>query len=281
MDKIVGLGSAGVKIVDEFKRYPQYSGYYIDPEVKGLKKDGIYTLPVQHSPEEYEKNCPSVKNFLKTATPALTMVLSSTGKVSGASLAILEQVRDRDIGLILVNSDERRQTDHGRLLGRSTFGVLQEYARSGLFTDISLISNSALEDIVGEVPVIGYYDALNALLVNTIHMTNVFENSDPVISDIGETPDNYRISTYGIASLDEESEEKLFFPLDNIRQMRYYIAINKKQLEEDKTLNKRINQFLESSRETGIDVFYGVYSTNYDKNYVYCKAYTNQVQESK
>ena len=281
MDKVVGLGSAGVSIVGEFKKYPQYKGYCIDVGLDGLKKNGFYELHEQGSPEEYEKNCPSVKSFLKTATPDLTMVLSNTGHVSGASLAILEQVRDRHIGVILINSDERRLTEYTRLVGRSTFGVMQEYARSGLFSDIALISNKAMEEVIGDVPVMGYYDSLNSLLVNTIHMINVFNHSEPVISDISTTPDNYRISTYGISSLEEKDQEKLFFPLDNIRQMRYYIAINKKQLEEDKTLNKKIKQFLESTRETGIDVFYGVYATNYDQNFVYCKAYTNQVQESK
>ena len=281
MDKVVGLGSAGVSIVGEFKKYPQYKGYCIDVGLDGLKKNGFYELQEQGSPEEYEKNCPSVKNFLKAATPDLTMVLSNTGHVSGASLAILEQVKDRNIGVILINSDERRLTEYTRLVGRSTFGVMQEYARSGLFSEISLISNKAMEEVIGDVPVMGYYDCLNSLLVNTIHMINVFDHSEPVISDISTTPENYRISTYGISSLEEEDQEKLFFPLDNIRQVRYYIAINKKQLEEDATLNKKIKQFLESTRETGIDVFYGVYATNYDQNFVYCKAYTNQVQESK
>lgn len=281
MDKIIGLGTAGVNIVKAFKEYPQYQGYCLDVGLKGLKKDGIFEIPEQDSPEAYEKYCPSVKGFLKTARPELTMVMSNTGHISGAALTILEQVKDRKISVIMINSDERRLTDYTRLVGRSTFGVMQEYARSGLFSDISLISNKAMEDIIGEVPLIGYYDSLNSLLVNTVHMINVFDHTEPVISDISETPEIYRVSTYGISDLEEKDQEKLFFPLDNIRQVRYYIAINRKQLEEDKTLNKKINQFLEKSRESGIDVFYGVYATNYNQNYVYCKAYTNQIQENK
>ena len=281
MDKIVGLGHAGVNIVDEFKKYPQYTGYRIDVGLKGLKKDGFYALQKQESPELYEENCPSIKNFLKSATPDVTMVLSTSGHVSGATLSILEQIRDRKISLILIDSDERPRGEYTHLLGRVTFGVLQEYARSGLFQNICLISNKSMESIVGELPMIGYYDALNTLLVNTIHMINVFDNTEPVISDIAEIPDHYRISTYGICDLEEKDQEKLFFPLDNVRQVRYYIAINKKQLKEDKTLNKKINEFLEFTRDDGIDVSYGVYATNYDQNFVYCKAYTNQVQESK
>jgi hypothetical protein len=280
MDKIIGLGAAGVNIVNVFKQYPQYKGYCIDVGLKGLKKDGIYALEKQDNPERYEENCPSVKNFLKGATPDLMMVLANTGHVSAASLPILEQVKERNINIMLINSDERRQSDFARLIGRSTFGILQEYARSGLFKDICLISNKSMETIIGDIPVIGYYDALNNMLVNTVHMVNVFDHSEPVISDFSNMPENYRISTYGISDL-EEKEEKLFFPLDNIRQVRYYIAINRKQLEEDGSLNKKIKEFLDNSREEGIDVSYGVYATNYDKNLVYCRAYTNIIQESK
>lgn len=279
MDKIVGLGKAGVNIVGEFKKYPQYMGYCIDVGLKGLKKEGIFELSARNTPEEYEEHCPSVKNFLKTAPTDLTMVLSNGGHVSASALAIMEQVKNRSIEVILINSDERRQGDYKRSLGRSIFGVLQEYARSGLLENICLISNKSVEGILGDVPMIGYYDALNELLVNTIHMTNVFDHSEPVVSDISVIPENYRISTYGISSLDKKDQEKLFFPLDNIRQMRYYFGINRKQLEEDKSLNKQINKFLESSRESGIDVSYGVYATNYEQNIVYCKAYTNHIQE--
>ena len=280
MDKVIGLGAAGVNIVNTFKQYPQYKGYCIDVGLQGLKKDGIYALEKQNSPEEYEDNCPSVKNFLKSATPNLMMILSNTGHVSAASLPILEQVKERDISIMLITADERRQSDYTRLIGRSTFGILQEYARSGLFKDICLISNKSMESIIGDLPVIGYYEALNDMLVNTVHMINVFDHSEPVLSDFSELPENYRISTYGITDL-EEKEEKLFFPLDGIRQMRYYIAINRQQLENDGTLNKKIKEFLENSRQENIDVSYGVYATNYDKNFVYCKAYTNITQESK
>jgi len=209
----------------------------------------------------------------------MTMVLSSAGHISAASLAILEQVQNRKIDVMLIASDERRQGDYKRLLGRSTFGVLQEYARSGLFENISLISNKSLEEVIGELPVIGYYEAINELLVNTVHMVNVFEHSEPVVADLPEIPEVYRISTYGISSLEEKDQEKLFFPLDNPRHLRYYIAINRKQLEEDASLNTKIKKFLELAREDNIDVSYGVYATNYEKSFVYCKAYTNQTQE--
>ena len=281
MDKIIGLGAAGVNITNQFSQYPQYRCYRIDTDVEGLKKDGFYKIQPQNSTEQYEKNCPPIKNFLKDAKSEITMILSGCGMISGASLAILQQVRDRKINIIYVRGGERRLSQRARMTERSTFGIMQEYARSDLFNSFQVVSNKSLQQILGKTPVIGYYDALNGLLVNTIHMINVFDNSDPVASDFSPVSEINRISTYGISKFGEKEEENLFFPLDNVRQKRYYFAINKKQLEADGDINNKIDEYLEHPSEQEIDISYGIYPTNYEENFVYYKAYTNSIQEYK
>ena len=281
MDKVIGLGSAGVNILTQLMNYPQYTGYFIDTDVTGLKKNGFYKLEEQNSPEDYEANCPSFKSFLRSAGPEVSVILPSSGHISGISLALLEQIKDRKINVILVRGNERQIGAHTSAVDRATTGVLQEYARSGLFNEICIINNKQVEEVLGDVPMIGYHDAINSMVSNTIHMMNVFDHQKPVISDIAPIPDIYKISTLGFWEFDEKNEEKLFFPLDTPRMMRYYIAINQEQLETDGTLNKKINDFLEKTKEREIDISYGVYSTKYDKNFVYCKAYTNIIQEIK
>lgn len=279
MDKIVGLGSAGCSIVSEFQKYPQYTGYKIDVDLQGLKKDGIYAVEPQPSPEAYESSCPSVKNFLKNAKPELTFALAGAGNISGMTLATLQQISDRDIHILLVRGGERRLSQQALLTEKATFGILQEYARSGMFASLSVVNNKSLEAVLGQTPVIGYYKALNGLLVNTIHMINVFENTDPIMSDFSPISDVNRICTYGFSIFGEENKENLFFPLDNIRQKRYYFAINKEQLEQDGELNNKINEFLDDSQQDDVDISYGIYSTNYEQNFVYYKVYTNAIQE--
>jgi hypothetical protein len=78
-----------------------------------------------------------------------------------------------------------------------TFNVLQEYARSGVFKRIYLISNPVLEDNIGGAPVVGYYDRLNEIIVSTMHMINVYNHIDPVNSTFSEPEDMRRISTIG------------------------------------------------------------------------------------
>jgi hypothetical protein len=281
MDKLVGLGAAGVNIVNEFANFPQYQCYRIDSGIEGLKKDGYYDISPFSSTEEYEKNCPSVKNFLKNVKPEFGFVLAGSGKISGLSLALLEQVRDRKIHIMYIKGGERRMSKKAQVTERSTFGVLQEYARSGLFESFSVISNNTLKDILGKTPIIGYYDALNGLLVNTVHMVNVFENSKPIMADLSSISEVNRICTYGFSKFGEKDQENLFFPLDNIRQKRYYFAINKKQLEVDGDINNKIDEYLNQSEKEEIDTSYGIYPTNYKENFVYCKAYTNSIQEYK
>ena len=249
MDKLVGLGAAGVNIVNEFSNFSQYQCYRIDAGIAGLKKDGYYDISTLDSTEEYEKSCPSVKNFLKNARPEIGLVMAGSGKISGLSLALLEQVRDRKIHIMYIKAGERRMSKSAQMTERATFGVLQEYARSGLFESFSVISNGALKDILGKTPIIGYYDALNSLLVNTVHMVNVFENSEPVMSDLSPITDINRICTYGFSKFGEKDQENLFFPLDNVRQKRYYFAINKKQLEVDGDINSKIDEYLNQSEE--------------------------------
>jgi hypothetical protein len=281
MEKIIGLGSAGCNIVSEFEKYPQYDSFKLDVGLKGLKKDGIYEISAQGGPEQYEEACPSVRNFLKGAVPSVLFVVNGSGNISGAALALLEQIKDRDIHVLFIKSGERRMSNHATMLERAAFGILQEYARSGLFQSFTVVSNKSMEQILGKTPVIGYYEAINNFLVNTIHMVNVFDNTVPVVSDFSPIAEINRISTYGFSKFDEKEQDSLFFPLDNIRQMSYYFAINREQLENDGTVNEKINEYLEASEIKEIDVSYGIYPTNYEQNFVYCKAYTNQIQEYK
>ena len=100
---------------------------------------------------------------------------------------------------------------------------------------------------------------------------------------VGAMANNFiKYKGYNIGkSLFEKDQENLFFPLDNVRQKRYYFAINKKQLEVDGDINSKIDEYLNQSEEEEIDTSYGIYPTNYEENFVYCKAYTNSIQEYK
>ena len=59
--------------------------------------------------------------------------------------------------------------------------------------------------------------------------------------------------------------------------MRYYYAINKEKLETDGDILKKIREQIKSEVETS----YGIFSTNYDQDYVYTVAHSSDIQQQK
>jgi len=271
METIIGLGSAGCNIADCFAKYPQYSVYKLDVGVSGKN---CYYLPKYDTPEEYEAHIGNLTNVFSKIEGEILFVMGGSGNVSGAALRILEQLKHCPISILYIEPDIGMLSGRKKLQERATYYVFQEYARSGLFKRIFLVSNPLLERTLGDVPIMGYNDRLNQLIVSTIHMINVYDNNEPVVSNFSDFKEQTRISTIGISNL--ENEKKLFFSLDNIREMRYYYAINKKKLETDGTLMRKITENVKNEAE--FDVSYGVYATDYADDYVYCVANASMIQ---
>jgi hypothetical protein len=159
---------------------------------------------------------------------------------------------------------------------RTAYYVLQEYARSGVFKRLYLVSNIAAEEHLGDIPLNEYHDRINDMIVSTLHMLNVYDHIDSesdTFSDIHETA---RIATIGLLDFEKENL-KTFFSLDKIKETRYYYAINKEKVETDGTLFKKIRQQVkEASKETKTS--YGIFSTNYEEDYGYVVQYSPSIQ---
>ena len=59
--------------------------------------------------------------------------------------------------------------------------------------------------------------------------------------------------------------------------MRYYYAINKEKLETDGDILKKIRKQIKGD----IDASYGIFSTNYEQDYIYTVANTSEIQRQK
>tara|TARA_R100001082_G_scaffold60343_1_gene33549 strand:+ start:382 stop:1230 length:849 start_codon:yes stop_codon:yes gene_type:complete len=271
METVIGLGSAGCNIADCFAQYPQYSVYKIDNDIYGK---GCYFLPKFDSPEQYEAHIGNLSNFFSGVCGEVLFIVGGSGNVSGAALRILQQLRHCKINVLYIEPDYNILSGTRKLQERTTYYVFQEYARSGLFERIYLVSNPQLENVLGDIPIIGYNDRLNQLIVSSFHMINVYNNNNPVIENTAEPREHTRISTIGISNL--ENERSMFFPLDNIKEIKYYYAINRERLETDGTLMRKITENVK--REEDVDVSYGVYATDYEEDYVYCIANTSIIQ---
>jgi hypothetical protein len=195
-------------------------------------------------------------------------------------LGILEQIKDKNIDLFYIKPDVELLAGLPRLLENTAFGVLQEYARSGLFNSITLMSNLSLEKIIHNVPIKEYYNTLNSTIQSTIHYINYFEHNEPEIGVLTPPSEICRIKSYGMLNM-KDLEEKWFFDLDIEREVCYYLCIDKEKLQTDGTLHKRYVEILKKKpRNAFRNVSYAIYETEGGRDFGFCVARTNAIQEN-
>ncbi len=268
MDTVIGLGKAGCAIADKFAEYPQYKIFKIDSEGLNSKSKNCHLIKKRGNPEEYEKAIRTMKTFFSKTTDDILFVLSGSGMISGASLQILKNLKDKNVNILYIKPDLEFLGHTNIMQERVVRNVLQEYARSGLFNRIFLVDNKKVEEVLGEVPIIGYYDKLNDLIVSTFHMVNVYNHQEAIHATPFDTAETTRISTFGILNVDE-GKEKLFFSLDKIREKCYYYAINSKVLETDGKLLRTLTDNINKNIGKDVRAGFQVYSTSYEQNYGY------------
>ena len=199
---------------------------------------------------------------------------------SNYSLGILEQIKDKKIDLFYVKPDTELLSGVPRLMENAAFGILQEYARSGLLNSITLISNLKMEETLASVPVKQYYQSLNSLIKSSVHYINYFNHNEPEIG-ITTTPSEVcRIRTLGMVDM-QKLQEKWFFELDIPREVCYYLCINEEKLANDGSLHKRYVDILkEKPRNAFRNVSYAIYETPSGRDFGFCVARTNAIQEN-
>lgn len=276
MDTVIGLGEAGCNIADEFAKYSQYKIYKIDNGLDGLKQEGVYDMPWQDSTERYEEKCPDMTNFFKGLSGDVLFVLGGSGNISGAALTILEHIKHCNINILYIRPDLDSINIIKQRQEWVVFNVLQEYARSGVFERIYLVDNSKVEQALGNVPVIGYYDKLNSVIVSSLHMINVYNHIGSVVNTFSKPLAGRRISTIGFYDT-KNNENNLFYSLDNVGEMRYYYAINREKLETDGDILKKVREQIKGDTEAS----YGIFATNYEQDYVYTVAHSSEIQRQK
>jgi len=276
---IIGLGQAGCAIAEKFKQHSQYTVYKIDV---GLEGENCFALEKQDSPEKYEKSYPKLKAFIKEIKNEV-LYITSAGMVSGASLHILEQLHKKSckINILYIKPDRFHLSETKKLQDNVVYSVLQEYARSGLFNNVLIVDNLMIENILEEVTIKEYYDKINTLIVSTIHMINVFNNTQAILDTSDDISPSARISTLGLVDIDS-GEEKLFFDIKNWRYKKYYYAIPEETLNSDGSLLKKIKKQIKNKAkdvDERIRFTYGVYSTSYEQTYGYVIVKSSAVQK--
>ena len=277
MISVIGLGTAASKIVEKFKQTKNYNVYQLNSEIQRNSKYK-YKLKSYDDPELYEKNIPNLKKFFTDVDDIVQFFVVGSSFSSNYSLGVLQQIKDKKVHVFYVQPDSELMTGVPKILDKIVFSILQEYARSGLLSSFTAISNVMVEKSIGSIPIKTYYDKINDSIFSTVHYINYFNHAEPEIGMTSKPLDINRIRTYGL--LDTKNlQEKWLYELDMERDLCYYLCINKNRLEKEGGLHKKIVDMLKKKPKNAFRrISYAIYETEYE-DFGLCVAHTNAIQQ--
>jgi len=276
---LVGVGSAGSNIVNQLTEHKQYKIYTITSENEKTTKYK-FSMPSLDHPEAYEKmDATKLNKFLSTITRSCTIFLCGASISTAVTLRALEPLHERNIKINIVYFMPEIEvlSETKALHEKSVRHILQEYARSGLFEKITLVSNVVLEEIAGSTNVYDYFSQINQVFTSTYYMMDVFKNSKPITSTFSRPHESCRISTIGLGSL--EKDDLLFFPINQEVEVVYYFGINEEKLRSEGNLLRTITDKVKQRITAGTRVSFGIYPTQYEDDYIYVEYFSPKIQQ--
>lgn len=279
MKNILGIGTAGSNVVSQLAKFKMYQQYTVCTETKKTTKYK-FSLPELDGPEAYEAmDMQKIEKWLTTIQEKCTVFLCGASNSSGITLKALETLHRRGVKIEVVYfmPEVEVLSEEKTLQERACRGILQNYARSGLFENICLISNLTLEGLAGSTNVFDYYNQINNVFTSTYYMIDVFKNTKAITSTFKRPKESCRISTIGLSGI--ESEEKLFFPFKQGVEMVYYYGINEQKLKTEENLFRTLTDKVKSKITEERKVSFGIFPTNYEDDYVYVEIFSPKIQQ--
>ena len=279
MKNVLGIGTAACNVVEQLSQHPVYDCYYISNETKKTSKYKFALKELEH-PEDYENmDMSKIHKWLGKINQHCVVFVCGASDSSALTLKALEVLHQNNVKMEIVYFMPETEvlSDIKALNERVVRGVLQNYARSGLFEKIILVSNLCLEQLAGSTNVLEYYTQINSVFTNTYYMMDVFKNTKPITSTFKRPRESCRISTIGISSLEEE--DRLFFPFKQEVDVVYYYGINEEKLKTEENLFRTITNKVKSRITEETKVSFGIYPTQYEDDYIYVEYFSPKIQQ--
>jgi len=276
---ILGIGTAGSNVVRQLGEYKTYKPYTICTENQKTTKYH-FNLPSLDGPEEYEEmNMSKLTKWLGTIEKSCTVFICGASNSSGITLRALHSLHQRGVKMEVVYFMPETEvlSEEKTLQERACRGILQNYARSGLFEKICLVSNLRLEEIAGSTNVFDYYSQINHVFTSTYYMMDVFRNTKPITSTFKRPKESCRITTIGLGSL--EKDDLMFFPCNREVEVVYYYGINEEKLKTEENLFRTITNKVKSRITDETKVSFGIYPTQYEDDYIYVEYFSPKIQQ--
>ena len=281
MISLIGIGEAGCNVVSLFENHKEYNCFLFSEGQENTK----YTRKLSKvaKAEDCEGKAPKLSSYKteEAIQDRVQVFLCGSSFSANYTLAILQQIRDRQIDIFYIKPDIDLLIGDSKLQERAIFGILQEYARSGLFKSFTILSNPAIEKTIGEIPIKKYFDTINKSIYYAVHYLNVFDHTTPLVGNLSKPSDVQRIRSVGIVLVDKLTEN-WYYKLEEDRDVAYYLCIANERLETDGKLHSRVVESLKNKpRNAFKNVTYGIYESPYETDFGFCVAHTNFVQGQK
>jgi len=266
---LVGLGEAGKNIVKLFKPHSKNYKVIIFDENEGIES--------RQTVEEYDEHPIKVTSRgLKSHAEGI-LFLCGSGKVAGASLRVLEAFSAFQMSVVYIAPDLEFSSKEEKLRHRVHFNVLQQYARSGKIKEMIILDNKTMLNMNGTGPISNYYEKVNYFIYSTLQNLFYCSNVKPDFGKLHKTSTHSRISTLGLASL-QDAEEKMLYSLDNITESCYYINIDEEDLDNDETVLPTCQQIVRENIAKERESSFSIWRSS-DPNFYITKHFTHFIQE--
>ena len=276
MISLIGIGDAGCNVVSLFENHKEYNCFLFSEGQENTK----YTrkLPKVEKAEDCEGKAPKLSSYKteEAIQDRVQVFLCGSSFSANYTLAILEQIKEKKIEIFYIKPDVDLLIGDVKLQERAIFGILQEYARSGLFKSFTIFSNPSIEKTIGEIPIKKYFHTINKSIYYAVHYLNVFDHTTALVGNLSKPSDVQRIRSVGIVSVDKLTEN-WYYKLEEDRDVAYYLCIANERLETDGKLHSRVVESLKNKpRNAFKNVTYGIYESPYETDFGFCVAHRSQ-----
>lgn len=267
MTVLIGLGRAGCEIVKKFS-----------DSHKKITIDAGSELPEFISPEHYEEKLTNYQHLLKFDEEECYFFLCGAGKVSAASLRLLETIKDKKINLVYIYPEEIMLSPQQKKLNHVAFNVFQQYARSGLLNSVYLMSNEKISDLLPYYSIENFYDYVNDAIVNVFENIIFYLNEKPLMGSHHDAKQISRIRTVEYGDF-KENKKNMYFPLDNVTETCYINIVNDEDMKNNKDLLNLLKNKIKQDSQNNILSSFVVFKSDYEHSFYYAIRFTHYLQE--
>lgn len=267
MKVLIGLGNAGCNIVNKFS-----------DNHKKITIDAGSELPEFTSPEHYEEKLTDYAHLLEFEEHECYFFVCGAGKVSAASLRLLELIQDKKINLVYIYPEEIMLSTTQRKLNKVAFNVFQQYARSGLLHSMYLMCNEAISTIIPDTSLVDFYDSINSAVANVFENIIFYLDQQPILGSHHEAKEVSRIRTVSYGNF-EQDKKNLYFPLDNMTETCYINIVSNEDMQTNKNILDSLKKKVLTDRENNVLSSFTVFGSEHQKSFYYAIHFTHYLQE--